>query len=115
MSTSTFAEYAVARADKLAPKPVHLSFDHAAAVPVSGVTALQAVRDHGRVQAGEKVLVIGASGGVSTLRYRSRRPSAPRSPGSAARRNSTWSARWAPTPSSTTRARTSPPAAPVTT
>jgi NADPH:quinone reductase-like Zn-dependent oxidoreductase len=63
----TFAEYVVARPDKLAPKPANLSFQEAAAVPVSGATALQAVRDHARVQAGEKVLVIGASGGVGSF------------------------------------------------
>jgi NADPH:quinone reductase-like Zn-dependent oxidoreductase len=62
-----FAEYARARADKLAPKPGNLSFEQAAAVPVSGLAALQAVRDHGRVQAGERVLIIGASGGVGTF------------------------------------------------
>ena len=67
MSTSTFAEYATARADKLSAKPANISFDEAAAVPVSGGTALQAVRDHGRVQAGEKVLIIGASGGVGSF------------------------------------------------
>jgi NADPH:quinone reductase-like Zn-dependent oxidoreductase len=67
MATSTFAEYAAARTDKLAPKPPNLSFEEAAAVPVSGVTALQAVRDHGRVQAGEKVLIVGASGGVGSF------------------------------------------------
>jgi NADPH:quinone reductase-like Zn-dependent oxidoreductase len=63
----TFAEYARARPAKLAPKPAGLSWAAAAAVPVSGLTALQAVRDHGRVQAGERVLVIGASGGVGTF------------------------------------------------
>jgi NADPH:quinone reductase-like Zn-dependent oxidoreductase len=67
MSTSTFAQYAAARTDKLAQKPANLSFEQAAAVPVSGGTALQAVRDHGRVHAGEKVLIIGASGGVGTF------------------------------------------------
>jgi NADPH:quinone reductase-like Zn-dependent oxidoreductase len=67
LSTSTFAEYAAVRPAKLAPKPVNLSFEQAAVVPVSGSTALQAVRDHGRVQAGEKVLIIGASGGVGTF------------------------------------------------
>ncbi|MEW2502546.1 MULTISPECIES: NAD(P)-dependent alcohol dehydrogenase [unclassified Amycolatopsis] len=67
MSTSTFAQNATARPGKLAPKPANLSFEQAAAVPVSGVTALQAVRDHGRVRAGEKVLIIGASGGVGTF------------------------------------------------
>jgi NADPH:quinone reductase-like Zn-dependent oxidoreductase len=66
-ATSTFAEYAAVRPAKLAPKPANLSFEQAATVPVSGGTALQAVRDHGRVQAGEKVLVIGASGGVGSF------------------------------------------------
>jgi len=63
----SFAEYACARADKLAPRPQNLTFVQAAAVPVSALTALQAVRDHGHVQAGQKVLVIGASGGVGTF------------------------------------------------
>ena len=63
----SFAEYARVRTDKLAPKPANLSFDQAAAVPISGLTALQAVRDHGRVQAGQKVLIVGASGGVGTF------------------------------------------------
>jgi len=62
-----FAEYAVARAAKLAPKPASLTFEQAAAVPVSGLTALQAVRDKAKVKAGDKVLVIGASGGVGTF------------------------------------------------
>jgi NADPH:quinone reductase-like Zn-dependent oxidoreductase len=64
---STFAQFARARADKLAPKPASLSYDQAAAVPVSGLTALQAVRDHGQVHPGEKVLIIGASGGVGSF------------------------------------------------
>jgi NADPH:quinone reductase-like Zn-dependent oxidoreductase len=63
----TFAEYARTRPDKLARKPANLSFDEAAAVPISGLTALQAVRHQGRIQAGEKVLIIGASGGVGTF------------------------------------------------
>ena len=63
----SFAEYAVAQPERLAPKPRSLSLEQAAAVPVSAVTALQAVRDHGRVEAGEHVLVIGASGGVGTF------------------------------------------------
>ena len=63
---STFAEYAVAPEKKLVPKPAGLTFEQAAAVPISGLTALQAVRDQARVEPGQKVLVIGASGGVGT-------------------------------------------------
>ncbi len=63
----TFAEYAAAKQDKIAPKPKELSFEQAAAVGVSACTALQAVRDHGRVQPGQQVLIIGASGGVGTF------------------------------------------------
>jgi NADPH:quinone reductase-like Zn-dependent oxidoreductase len=66
-TTGSFAEYAVARPAKLALKPANLSFAQAAAVPISGSTALQAVRDHGKVEAGQAVLVIGASGGVGTF------------------------------------------------
>ena len=62
-----FAEYACAQPGKLAAKPANLSFEQAAAVPVSGLTALQAVRDQGQVQSGQRVLVIGASGGVGTF------------------------------------------------
>jgi NADPH:quinone reductase-like Zn-dependent oxidoreductase len=62
----SFAEYAVARADKLAPKPKSLSFDQAAVVPISAATALQALSDHGRLEPGQRVLVIGASGGVGS-------------------------------------------------
>jgi NADPH:quinone reductase-like Zn-dependent oxidoreductase len=62
----TFAEFARAPEHKLAPKPAELTFEQAAAVPVSALTALQALRDHGKVQPGEQVLVIGASGGVGS-------------------------------------------------
>jgi NADPH:quinone reductase-like Zn-dependent oxidoreductase len=62
-----WAEYAVAPASRLAPKPVHASFEEAAAVPIAGLTALQALRDHGRLEPGEKVLINGASGGVGTF------------------------------------------------
>jgi len=63
----SFAEYVVAREDRLAPKPQNLSFEQAAPSGVSGLTALQAVRDHGKVRAGQSVLIIGASGGVGTF------------------------------------------------
>ncbi|MGA8014326.1 MAG: NAD(P)-dependent alcohol dehydrogenase [Candidatus Dormiibacterota bacterium] len=59
-----FADYARAKQAELAPKPHSLSFEEAAAVPVAAVTALQALRDHGRVHAGQAVLINGASGGV---------------------------------------------------
>ncbi len=62
----SFAEYACARADRLAPKPANLTFEQAAAVPISGYAALQAVRDRGKVRAGQRVLIIGAGGGVGT-------------------------------------------------
>jgi NADPH:quinone reductase-like Zn-dependent oxidoreductase len=63
----SFAEYASARADRLGPKPAKLSFEQAAAVPTSGATALQAVRNKGKVRPGQRVLVIGAGGGVGTF------------------------------------------------
>jgi NADPH:quinone reductase-like Zn-dependent oxidoreductase len=63
----SFAEYAVTSPDKLVPKPANLSFEQAAALPISGVTALQALRDKAHLQSGQTVLVIGAGGGVGTL------------------------------------------------
>jgi NADPH:quinone reductase-like Zn-dependent oxidoreductase len=62
----SFAQFAVARADKLARKPATLSFEQAAVVPISAATALQALCDHGRLEQGQRVLVIGASGGVGS-------------------------------------------------
>ncbi|MER5779239.1 NAD(P)-dependent alcohol dehydrogenase [Streptomyces sp. NPDC002039] len=62
----SFAEYATARQDKIAPVPAGIPPEHAAALPVSGLTALQALRDAGRVRPGQRVLVIGAAGGVGT-------------------------------------------------
>ena len=67
VAEGSFAELAVAKADLLVPKPARLSFEEAAAVPISGLTALHAVRDVAEVQAGQRVLVIGAAGGVGTL------------------------------------------------
>ncbi len=63
----SYAEYARALEDKLAPKPANLTFEQAAVVAVSGLTALQGLRDHGRVEPGQEVLIIGASGGVGTF------------------------------------------------
>jgi NADPH:quinone reductase-like Zn-dependent oxidoreductase len=63
----SFAEYVTARPGQLAAKPASLSFEQAAALPISATTALQAVRDQAKVQPGQHVLVIGASGGVGTF------------------------------------------------
>jgi NADPH:quinone reductase-like Zn-dependent oxidoreductase len=63
----SYAEYASTPADHLAPKPTNLSFDQAAAVPISAFAALQGLRDVGEIQAGQKVLVIGAAGGVGSF------------------------------------------------
>ncbi|MFF4262374.1 NAD(P)-dependent alcohol dehydrogenase [Streptomyces virginiae] len=65
--SGSFAEYARAKEGSLAPKPAGLSFEQAAAVPVSACTALGAVRDSGQVKAGQRVLVLGASGGVGSF------------------------------------------------
>jgi NADPH:quinone reductase-like Zn-dependent oxidoreductase len=62
-----FAEYISAPEAVVGPKPANLSFEHAAAVPLAGLTALQGLRDHGRVRPGQEVLIIGASGGVGTF------------------------------------------------
>ncbi|HEX2153754.1 MAG TPA: NAD(P)-dependent alcohol dehydrogenase [Acidimicrobiia bacterium] len=66
ISRGAFAEYASVLEDKLAHKPASLSFEQAAVVPISGGTALQGLRDSGRLEAGQKVLIIGASGGVGS-------------------------------------------------
>jgi NADPH:quinone reductase-like Zn-dependent oxidoreductase len=63
----SYAEFTRVLANKLAPKPANLRFEQAAVVPISGLTALQAVRDAAEVQPGQRVLIIGASGGVGTF------------------------------------------------
>jgi NADPH:quinone reductase-like Zn-dependent oxidoreductase len=67
VSGGSWAEYTTARRERLARKPTNLSFEEAAAVPVAGITALQALRDKAQVQPGHKVLINGASGGVGTF------------------------------------------------
>ncbi len=62
-----FAEYACAEQDKVVPKPASLTFEQAAAVPMAATTALRGIRDMGEVRAGQRVLVIGAGGGIGTF------------------------------------------------
>lgn len=66
-ASGALAEYAVAREDRLARKPPNLPFVQAAAVAIAATTALQGLRDKGHLQAGQKVLINGASGGVGTF------------------------------------------------
>jgi NADPH:quinone reductase-like Zn-dependent oxidoreductase len=66
VAPGSFAEYAVGPENKLSPKPANLTFAQAAVVPISAGTALQALRDVGKAQPGQRVLVIGASGGVGS-------------------------------------------------
>jgi NADPH:quinone reductase-like Zn-dependent oxidoreductase len=63
----SFAEHACAREKQLAPKPATLTFRQVAGVPHAGFAALQALRDHGKVQSGQKVLIVGASGAVGSM------------------------------------------------
>src|SRR5207237_871646 len=65
--TGAFAEYASAPADHFVPKPTSLTFEQAAAVGVSASTALQLLRDQGKIKPGQKVLINGASGGIGTV------------------------------------------------
>jgi NADPH:quinone reductase-like Zn-dependent oxidoreductase len=65
--SGAFADYVLGTGDKLVAKPERLTFEQAAAIPVAGVTALQALRDHGAVQAGQRLLINGAAGGVGTF------------------------------------------------
>jgi NADPH:quinone reductase-like Zn-dependent oxidoreductase len=67
VGVGTFAEYTTARPNRLAPKPTNLSFEEAATVPTTGLTALQGLIKVGKVRSGQKVLVIGAAGGVGSF------------------------------------------------
>ena len=82
----SFAEYARARAERLAPKPANLSFEQAAAVPISGITALNGLRDVGGLQPEQKVLIIGAAAAWGRSRCSWPRRSERRSRACAARR-----------------------------
>ena len=67
VGVGTFAEYAVAKEEHLVPKPAGITFEQAAATGMAALTALQALRDAGRIQAGQKVLIVGAGGGIGTF------------------------------------------------
>jgi NADPH:quinone reductase-like Zn-dependent oxidoreductase len=67
LSTGAFATYAAVPHERVVPKPVNLTFEEAAAVPLAALTALQGLRDHAALQAGQRVLVIGAAGGVGSF------------------------------------------------
>jgi NADPH:quinone reductase-like Zn-dependent oxidoreductase len=66
-SLDAFAEYVCVSEKPIALKPANISFEQAAAVPVAALTALQSLRDHGQIQAGQKVLINGAAGGIGTF------------------------------------------------
>ena len=102
-----FAEYARASENKIALKPVQLTFEQAAAVPVAAMTALQGLRDKGRVQAGQKVLINGASGGVGTFAVQIAKSFGADVTGVRRRATWNWCAPSVPTRSSTTPRRTS--------
>jgi NADPH:quinone reductase-like Zn-dependent oxidoreductase len=65
--SGAYAEYVAGRVRNFVPKPANLSFEEAAAIPVAAITALQALRDQGQVQPGQRVLIIGAGGGVGSF------------------------------------------------
>jgi NADPH:quinone reductase-like Zn-dependent oxidoreductase len=67
MCHGAFAEYAIARESRLAIKPKTVTFEHAASLPIAGLTALQGLRDSGRIRPGQMVLINGAAGGVGTF------------------------------------------------
>ena len=113
-ANGSFAEYVCAKAG-VSRKPANLTFEQAAAVPVAGLTALQGLRGHGRLQPGQKVLVNGGSGGWAHSPSRSPRRSERRSLQSAARGMSSRRERWAPITSSITPRTTSPGTASATT
>ncbi len=107
--TGALAEYVCVR-KTVATKPSNVTFEQAAAVPLAGITALQGLRDKGRIQAGQKVLINGASGGVGSLAIQIATSFGAEVTGVCSTGMSTPPARSEPRTSSTTRRRTSPAA-----
>jgi D-arabinose 1-dehydrogenase-like Zn-dependent alcohol dehydrogenase len=109
------AQYLLIAEQGLVKKPDNIGFEQAVAVNIAAKTALQALRDAGKLQPGQKVLIIGASGGVGTSLCRSPSTWAGKSPVCAAAATPNWCARWAPTTPLTTPSRTTPGVARSTT
>ena len=105
---AAFAEYVAVDGDHLVPKPASITFEQAAGVPMGGFVALQALRDIGKVTAGQKVLVVGASGGIGTFTVQIAKALGAEVTGVCSTATSTSFGRWVPTTSSTTPPRTSP-------
>ena len=93
----SFAEYATARVETLAAKPARLTFEQAAAIPTSACTALQALRDAGGIVSGQRVLIIGASGGVGLFAVQIAKAYGAEVTGVCSAARSRWSARSVPT------------------
>ena len=110
-----FAQRVCVSQDALAPKPAGLSFEQAAAVPVVGVTALQALRDIGQVQSGQRTLITGTSGGVGSFAVQIAKVFGAEVTGVCSTANVGWFIRSEPTTGSTTPGKTSRPAEPATT
>jgi hypothetical protein len=115
LCNGSFAEYVSAAEDNFQPKPVGLTFEQAAAVPLAAATALRNLRDLGQLRAGQKALINGAAGAWAHSPCRSRSGWERRSPASAAPGMWNWCNRLAPTASSTTHGKTSRPKAGSTT
>ena len=113
--TGALAEYVAVPEDALVPKPANLSFEQAAAVPVAALTALQGLRDKGRLQPGQQVLINGASAGVGTFAVQLAKSFGAEVTGVCSTRNLEMVGSLGPTRLSTTPEKTSPAAAGVMT
>lgn len=110
IARGAFAEYALASEARLPMKPGDVTFEQAAVVALSALTTLQALRDVGRVQPGQRVLIVGASGGVGSYAVQLAKHLVAKSPVCAAPQSSIWCGPLMPTTSSITCTTTSPTA-----